>query len=305
VLSVLAHEVRQKASVERHLEEVPIISGNPGQLGELFVNLVTNALDSIPPDHPQAHCLTIRTGTSPRGEIVVEVEDTGSGIADDVRDRIFDPFFSTKPPGLGTGLGLSVCHGIARSHGGSIDVETRPERGSCFRVRLPGAPPQAAVTQGASARKPRLLIVDDDERVADALGRLLGRDYEVTVVRGGQEAIDLIERGKQPKPDIILCDFFLGQITGQDLYERFRLTRPELRDRMVFMTGAAFTEVSRRFLDGITNPCLDKPFSHVDFKKAVELLPYRVKGASRTRLRTPSTDEEHALQRSSRTRDRR
>src|SRR5258708_6644270 len=111
-LAVLGHEVRQKAFVEKHLEEVPLVSGNAGQLCELFVNLVTNALDSIPPGNAKEHCLTVRSSTSSRGEVVVDVEDNGSGIADDVRNKIFEPFFSTKPPGLGTGLGLSICHGI-------------------------------------------------------------------------------------------------------------------------------------------------------------------------------------------------
>jgi signal transduction histidine kinase len=299
-LSVLGHEVRQKAQLDKHLEEVPILWANAGQLGDLFVNLVTNALDSIPAGDPQAHVLTVRTSRSKRGEIVIDVEDTGSGIADDVRSKIFEPFFSTKAPGLGTGLGLSICLGIVRSQGGSIEVETRPGRGSCVRVRLPAERSSAGAEPVPVAKKVRVLIVDDDERVANALARLLEQEYETMVAGGAGEAFRLVAQGAR-KPDVILCDFFLGDTSGQDLYERLRQTRPELADRMIFMTGAAFTEGSRRFLDGITNPCLDKPFATGDFKKAVELLPWRTKGASRTQLRAPSIEEEENFRAGGRT----
>ena len=206
-LAVLGHEVRQKAFVEKHLEDVPIVAGNAGQLAELFMNLVTNALDSIPPGNPQGHCLTVRSTSSHRGEVLVDVEDTGSRIAEDVRSSIFEPFFSTKPPGLGTGLGLSICHGIVRSHGGSIEVETQPGRGTRVRVLLPGILPEAARVPSASVRCHRLLIVDDDEHVGSALGRLLGQEYQTTVVRDAQGALELLKRTRQ-KPDVILCDFF-------------------------------------------------------------------------------------------------
>jgi CheY-like chemotaxis protein len=302
-LSVLGHEVRQKAFVEKHLEEVPLVSGNAGQLGDLFVNLVTNALDSIPPGKPQEHRLMVRTSTSPRGEVVVDVEDDGSGMTDDVRNKIFEPFFSTKPPGFGTGLGLSICHGIVRSHGGSIEVETQAGRGTRFRVLLPGEPSVATAPAAPTARtrRERLLIVDDDESVGSALGRLLGREYDTKVIVDPRAALEWLERAR-PRPDVILCDFFLGTMTGQDVYERLRRTHRDMSDQMIFMTGAAFTEQARRFLDAVSNPVLDKPFTDTDFKKAVEKLPRQVRATSRMRLRAPSTDE--ALTTSPRARDR-
>jgi CheY-like chemotaxis protein len=288
-LAVMAHEVRQKARLEKNLEEAPIVFGNAGQLSQLVVNLITNALDAMPEADPNRHVLTIRTMSS-GGEAVIEVKDTGSGIAHDVGRRMFEPFFTTKPPGVGTGLGLSICHGIARSHGGSIEAHSEPELGSCFRVRLPAAHPVEVPVDVHKAVKPRLLIVEDDKRVAGALGRLLGIDYEPTLAGDGDSAMNLLEH-VSPQPDIILCDFFLGATTGADLYERLRATHPELCDRMIFMTGAAFTAAARSFLGAVANPCLDKPFSLAEFTKALERLPSRLRGASSTRLRAAELDD--------------
>jgi signal transduction histidine kinase len=286
-LAIVDHEAKQKARVAKILDEVPIVSGNAGQLCQLIVNLVANALDSMTIGDANEHCLTIRTGSSD-GEAVIEVEDTGVGMSEDVRGRIFEPFFTTKPPGVGTGLGLSICHGIARNHGGSIEVESDPGRGSCFRVRLPGAHAPEASKPAAvrpGPRRTRLLVVEDDVRVADALGQVLERNYETTVVHAGEAALEFLEKPGNPKPDIILCDMFLGSMTGQDIYERLRRTQAPVADRMIFMTGAAFTDRARRFFDEIPNPCLEKPFQPADFEKAIERLPSRSRGASRTRMR--------------------
>jgi signal transduction histidine kinase len=285
-LAIVEHEAKKKARVAKILDEVPIVSGNPGQLCQLIVNLVANALDSMTIGDATDHCLTIRT-SSTDGEAVIEVEDTGVGLPEDARGRIFEPFFTTKPPGVGTGLGLSICHGIARSHGGSIEVESEPGRGSCFRVRLPGAhaPEAARPSARPGPRRPRLLVVEDDVRVADALGQVLEQKYETTVVHAGEAALEFLEKPGNPKPDIILCDMFLGSMTGQDIYERLRRTHPPIADRMIFMTGAAFTDRARTFFDEIPNPCLEKPFQPADFEKAIGRLPSRSRTASRTRMR--------------------
>lgn len=111
---------------------LPEIEADPVQLRQVVTNLVINAMQAI----PQTGAITVRTFAE-RGSVVLAVEDTGAGMTPEVRRRIFDPFFTTKDVGQGTGLGLAVVQGIVAGHGGSIEVESAPARGSLFRVRIP------------------------------------------------------------------------------------------------------------------------------------------------------------------------
>jgi signal transduction histidine kinase len=289
-LSMLDHEVGSKATLEKDFGEVPPIFGNAGQLGQLFVNLITNALDSMPSGARQANRLTIRTSTSRSGDAVVEVTDTGAGMAEGVHARVFDPFFTTKGHGSRAGLGLSISYGIVRSHGGAIEVESQPGQGSRFRIAFPS---RTVATKVEVVEVPypnrRVLIIDDDRSLRESLARLLARDHDPMVAGDADAAFKLLD--DEQKPDVILCDFHLGQTTGQDIYDRLRQTRSELIDRLIFMTGAVFTESARKFLDGIPNPCLEKPFTPAEFRKAIGCLPSRTDGASRTRLRASAAGE--------------
>jgi signal transduction histidine kinase len=132
----------EKAGVELVREtppELPIINGDPGQLNQVLVNLVVNALQAM----PDGGTLKVSTGAGAR-EVMLEVEDTGAGMSEEVRKRIFLPFFTTKDVNEGTGLGLAVVHGIVSAHGGTIDVETQEGAGSRFTVRLPVEEPEHA-----------------------------------------------------------------------------------------------------------------------------------------------------------------
>lgn len=131
-LNVVWNEIKYKADVERDFGELPKIECLPSQLNQVFLNLLVNAAQSIA-DHGR---ITIRTRCL--GDFVsIAVADTGAGLAPEIRDRIFDPFFTTKPVGKGTGLGLSVTYGIVERHGGHIEVDSEPGRGSVFTVFLP------------------------------------------------------------------------------------------------------------------------------------------------------------------------
>ncbi|WP_373044208.1 ATP-binding protein [Vulgatibacter sp.] len=134
------HEVRQVATLERQLDEVPPVLGNRMRLGQVVLNLLVNAAQSFPPERAGNARIAIRTRTDADGNAVVEVEDDGPGVPEEIRHRIFDPFFTTKPVGVGTGLGLSVCNGIVAAHGGAIEYVAAAGGGSLFRVTLGGVP---------------------------------------------------------------------------------------------------------------------------------------------------------------------
>jgi len=126
-------------------EQIPPIQANPGQLQQVFMNLIINAHHAM----PTGGQLIVRTGTIPRDRVFVEVEDTGCGIPPEDLDRIFDPFFTTKEEGKGTGLGLAVSRNIVESHGGQIGVQSTPGDGTVFRVILPRVPPSEPTSTAA------------------------------------------------------------------------------------------------------------------------------------------------------------
>ncbi len=113
------------------------MEANESRLCQVFLNLLLNAAQAIPEgEPPERHEIAVRIRALEPGQVVVEVRDTGVGMTPEVLSRVFDPFFTTKPVGEGTGLGLSICHGIIESMGGTISAESKPGKGSTFRVVL-------------------------------------------------------------------------------------------------------------------------------------------------------------------------
>lgn len=135
-LNLVMTEMRQRARVNRHLDDVPLVRGNESRLGQVFLNLLINASQAIDQGAPDQNQVDVHLREE-QPWVVIEIKDTGHGIPPDMLKLIFDPFFTTKPVGVGTGLGLSICHGIVTSMGGEISVESTVGQGTCFRVKLP------------------------------------------------------------------------------------------------------------------------------------------------------------------------
>lgn len=138
-LALCQPELSGRARRTVHLTEVPRVVGNATLLEQVFLNLLINAIQAIPQGASEKHEVGVRLFVE-HGHVVVEIRDTGEGMPEAMIQRIFDPFFSTKPTGSGTGLGLSISHGIITRMGGDISVESAVGRGTCFRVRLPIPP---------------------------------------------------------------------------------------------------------------------------------------------------------------------
>ncbi|MFU8803546.1 MAG: ATP-binding protein [Bradymonadaceae bacterium] len=149
-LSLASSEMRHHATITRDFNTVPFIFADVTRLGQVFLNLLVNALQALPPERgPEENEVIVRTYKGDEADVVVEIIDNGMGISKTDLDRIFDPFFTTKKVGVGIGLGLFICHNIVASLGGKIEVESEPGEGTTFRVRLPAAPAHEPVTEMA------------------------------------------------------------------------------------------------------------------------------------------------------------
>lgn len=261
----MAHnEIRHRARVVKEYARVPLVLANEARLGQVFLNLVVNAAQAIAEGNAEHNQIRVATRVRETGQVVVEVCDTGSGIAPEHIGRIFQAFFTTKPVGVGTGLGLSICHRIVRSLGGELDVESELGMGSLFRVTLPAAPAARDTTRPSHhalsrpARRGRVLVVDDEPLIATAIRRTLSSEHDVVLSSAAATALQRISQGEQF--DVILCDLMMPQMTGMELYDELVRTAPRQAERVVFLSGGAFTAAARAFLDDVPNPHLEKPF---------------------------------------------
>jgi signal transduction histidine kinase/CheY-like chemotaxis protein len=256
-------ELRPRARLVRDYGELPAVLASEARLGQVFLNLLVNAAHAIPEGAADQHEVRLVTRRLD-GAVVVEVHDSGKGIAPELLGRIFDPFFSTKPVGQGLGLGLSICHNLVGRMGGELTVTSEPGRGSTFRVRLREAPAVPAAAPPAPAprrrlRRGRLLIVDDEPVLAETLAQLLEEeDHEVEQTSSARDALERIRKGSSY--DVILCDLMMPELTGMQFHEAVDGLSPQQAQRILFMTGGAFTPAARDFLTRVTNPRITKPF---------------------------------------------
>lgn len=271
-VNMAENEIRYRAQLERAFGETPIVFGNEARLVQVFVNLLVNAAQAVGEGEAQTNEIRIVTLTDPSGNAVVEIRDTGPGIPEAVLGRVFDPFFTTKPVGVGTGLGLAICHGIVSSMGGRITAGNREGGGAVFRVTLPpasepGAAHGAPRPTHAQAARAAVLVVDDEPAVGVIMTRVL-RGYEVTSVTTAKAALALIDSGAAF--DVILSDVMMPEMSGMELYSELLARNTRWAERMVFVTGGAFTPAAKAFLDSVANERIDKPFNPAVVRALVE-----------------------------------
>jgi CheY-like chemotaxis protein len=243
------------------------VVANEARLLQVVMNLMMNALQSLPGQAPPHE---IGVATRNDGErVIIEVSDTGPGVAPTDRERVFEPFVTSKPVGEGTGLGLFVCRNIVRGLGGDIGVHDRPGGGAIFRVTLPAArsslarrtPPRPV--PAAPAGGGRVLLIDDDPLVAQALASQLAQAGFATEVAGDAASATAALLG-DTRYDLIYCDLMMRDTTGMDLAELMEARAPERLRRVVFMTGGAFTPRAAAFLASRPHSCVEKPFDVLD-----------------------------------------
>src|ERR1022692_203530 len=271
-INIAWNEIRHRARLVKDYGDTPMVEGNESRLGQVFLNLLLNAAHAIPEGETERNEIRVSTRTDARGYAVIEVRDSGMGIPVEIRERIFDPFFTTKSAGEGTGLGLWICSGILSALGGEVRVDSEIGRGSTFRVTLPPAAIEAAgafasPTPEAEAQGGRLLIIDDEQMILGALRRSLSGEYNVTCASDGRRALERLRAGD--RYDLILCDLMMPEMTGMDVFAEIEKLAPDQAERMVFVTGGAFTTRAREFLERVPNARVEKP---IDFQNLRVLL---------------------------------
>ena len=257
---LLRHLVRENVQLVLDLADEPLnLVADHAQLGQVWMNLAMNAVDAM----PDGGRMTVRSGPEGRTHVWFSVEDTGHGIPEDVREHLFEPFFSTKDDQHGTGLGLAVVHGIVTGHRGRVEVETTVGAGSCFRVVLPVGTRTPAVPDvglGSAAPLPRgagqtILLVEDHASVRQVFERLLRGLGYIVVSADSAEAAEQV-------PDLdrialLLTDMMLPGASGRELAQRLQLRRPDLR--VIFMSGYTEDEVIRHSAADGSARFLQKP----------------------------------------------
>jgi CheY-like chemotaxis protein len=251
------------------------VQADAGQIEQVIMNMVVNARDAM----PNGGKLTLETANvsfdaesirrypelKSGGYVMLAITDTGAGMSEEVRERLFEPFFSTKGVGQGTGLGLSTCYGIIKQSGGHISVYSELGRGTTFKIYLPQIEPQTKipVQHIDSPDLPRgtetILLVDDDPALREMAATLLRRlGYTVLTAANGIEALNLQQRDTG-HIDLLFTDVVMPQMSGQELADRVRALYPKTR----ILFTSAYTEnaiVHQGVLDkGVV--LLQKPFT--------------------------------------------
>jgi PAS domain S-box-containing protein len=277
-VNLARNEIRHRARLIKEYRQDPYVEADEPRLSQVFVNLLVNAAQAIDEGKADENEIRVVVTTNAAGAAVVEVGDTGCGIPEANRGQIFDPFFTTKPVGTATGLGLSIAHGVVTAHGGEISFESSTSgRGVTFRVVLPAIrpvrplpPPVRPAVGVAPGRRGHVLVVDDEPLIATVLRRILAADHEVTTARNGREAMERIDRGD--RFDVILCDVMMPVMNGMAFHEQLSKAVPEQAEKIVFITGGAFTPAAKAFLDRVTNPRVEKPFESLNIRRIIRSL---------------------------------
>jgi len=252
--------------------DLPPVLADPGQIEQVLVNLAVNARDAM----PQGGKLIIHTAstsiddTASQGEVPpghyvsLKVSDTGTGIPKDILDRVLEPFFTTKPKGEGTGLGLATVYGIITQAGGHVRIYSEPGLGTSFTALLPITEQHMALAAPPPAEPPRghgetVLVVEDEPAMREVTRRILDRSgYHVVAVASGQDALDVLA-SQLEHIDVLLADVIMPRMQGKEIADKIRILQPAAR--VVFMSGYTQALLGAQ---GVLEPgvhLIEKPFS--------------------------------------------
>lgn len=265
-------------------DSLPPVKADSHQLAQVVINLVTNADQAIRASGHGVR-IAVSAGKTDDGRAVwFAVSDDGPGIPDTIRNRIFEPLFTTKQVGEGTGIGLAFCHRVITAHNGTIRLEDGTP-GARFVITLPVCESAALeikpeISAGAAPRRARVLVVDDEPEVVELVSEILSKDgFDIDAAASAEAALALIETRQHA---MILTDLNMPGIGGKGFFEMVAARRPALARRIGFVTGDTMSPPVRRFLEGSGQPYLEKPIA-----------PAELRSLARRMLDAVEASEEH------------
>jgi signal transduction histidine kinase len=273
-LELVAYELKTESiDVTKTLDaDLPRLSADAHQLQQVLVNLLTNAQHAMRKNtRPKRLTLATRFDAA-RQRIQIEISDTGPGIPRELQAKVFEPFFTTKPAGQGTGLGLSLCRNLVEQHGGTLSLKSEPGAGATFVIELAPAteasrPVVPAVAEPGPGTPKRILVVDDEMEIAGVVAEMLrGEGHTTEVVGNGHAALHALARAPF---DLILSDTKMPVLDGLAFYRQLEQSFPQLKGRIIFVTGDVLDEEKQHFLAATGAPVLTKPFLLSDLRTTV------------------------------------
>ena len=252
-------------------DDLPLIHADADQLHQVLLNLIVNAQQSLQ-ERPAPRTLRITSALDTRADVVrVIVADNGPGIPEAVRARVFEPYFTTKPIGVGLGVGLAVSLGIVEAHGGTLTVDCPPAGGAVFTITLPvgtvadGVAPPPVWKPGASGHA--VLVVDDEAEIREALAEILGAvRHRVVTAGSGREGL---ARMAAERFDVIVTDIRMPDVDGRAFYREIEARWPDRAVRVVFVTGDTLASSLREFVSRSGRPVIEKPFLPSEVRRIV------------------------------------
>ena len=276
-LSLRAYDQRVSniSTIEGLATGLPQVFADSHHLKQVLLNLIINAEQAMLSTNGRGTLIVRSWHDAEKDLVVIEVNDDGPGVPEDVQSKIFNPFFTTKSVGKGTGLGLTVAHALIQDHGGQIRVVSPPENGTSFYIDLPTGTSlpkpvkspdleEPSLTVGAGAQ---VLVIDDEVALAEAISAALADvGFVVSVASNGEEALKQVS---QHPYDLIICDLKMPRVDGPTFYRRVTETMPSLATRFIFVTGNVAGTDAEPFLAETGCRWLAKPFRLKDLLRLV------------------------------------
>ncbi|MBN2718112.1 MAG: response regulator [Deltaproteobacteria bacterium] len=276
VIHILSHTISKDIHISHHLNAAaPVINGDPTQIQNALLNLAVNARDAMPNGGEltfESNMFRVETSQNEVGAFLLEpgeylrvsIADTGIGMTEETIQRIYEPFFTTKQPGHGTGMGLAAVFGTMKMHNGGIEVISTPGQGTVFHLLFPAprqvalAIPKGEVVEAVSSPGQKVMVIDDEGPVCEVFGEYMqNAGYSPHCYIDPQQALAFFEKNHRAI-SLVVLDMIMPQMKGSDVFYRLKEISPDVR--VILVSGFSSDNAIQRLLDDGANAFIQKPF---------------------------------------------